>query len=455
MRSLSLKLFLGFWLTNLLLLITLCVSYLAIGPNPMAIIWKEFVANTAGRLYAHTAVEVYESEGSQGLASLLTALEKEVAFSTYLFTSDHKELSDRSATPVEIADALKEASRENGLLRHAWDRVLIVEPVKSRKGTQYFFVALAPTALAKTLKLTVTPSLLLARLLAVFLPVLLVTYFVARYLTSPLVEFRSLARRFATGAIDTRARGSLVERRDEVGDLARDFNNMASRIEELLEAHKTLLADVSHELRSPLARLNVALALARNAEPNALEKALDRAEMETDRVNALIESLLTLNRLDAGVELEQQERLDLSSLLSEVARDARFEAMSLNKHVEVILPESVLITGRPKLLHSAIENIVRNGLKYTPEGTAIKLSLLRNAEEIVIAVRDHGPGVPKAQLETIFKPFAKASNTDPHKKGFGLGLAIAERAIRHHNGRVEATNHPEGGLVVRIHLRYC
>jgi two-component system sensor histidine kinase CpxA len=247
------------------------------------------------------------------------------------------------------------------------------------------------------------------------------------------------------------------KRRDELGDLARDFDNMAERIESLLTSQRRLLQDISHELRSPLARLHVALGLARQRGDAAPSGALDRIEREADQLNTMIGQVLTLARFDSGAERIDQERLDLAQLIRETAEDAEYEARSLSRSIRLVRCEDCVLMGTEALLRSAIENVVRNAVRYAPEGTEVEvgLSVLNRSGDAmaIIRVRDHGPGVSEDALIQIFRPFYReGDHRDRRTGGTGLGLAITERAVRLHGGSVSASNASDGGLVVEIAL---
>jgi signal transduction histidine kinase len=242
-------------------------------------------------------------------------------------------------------------------------------------------------------------------------------------------------------------------RRDELADLARDFDRMAERIEALMTSERRLLRDVSHELRSPLARLHVALGLARQQAGDD-QWALDRIEREAERLNALIGQLLMLARLESGALEPAREPVDLAAIVRDVAEDADFEVRSGRRAVRVTAMRECAAIGAPDLLRSAVENIVRNAVRHTREGTAVEVAMRADApDRVVIAVRDHGSGVPDELLPHIFQPFYRlGAARDRHTGGVGLGLTIADRTIRLHGGTVRAANAPGGGLVVEVTL---
>jgi len=247
-------------------------------------------------------------------------------------------------------------------------------------------------------------------------------------------------------------------RRDEVADLGRDFDAMAERIEDLVLAQRRLLGDISHELRSPLSRLSMALALARRAVENKSDDseigtALDRIKRETGRLNTLIEQLLQLVRLESGDAGLAAAPLDLEPLVREVVADADFEARGAGRSVTMLQGDSCHSSGSADLLRSAIENVVRNAARYTAPETAVEVHLICEESHAVIRVRDRGPGVPPETLGELFRPFYRVADArDRESGGVGLGLAITQRAVRSCGGTVTAHNAQSGGLLVEIRL---
>ena len=257
---------------------------------------------------------------------------------------------------------------------------------------------------------------------------------------------------------------SLGRRRDELASLASDFDEMAEKIQLLIDRQRRLLGDISHELRSPLARLNVALELARQRSGSEATSALERIQREAEILNEMIGQLLALTRLESGAEEIRKVEVDLESLLRDVVKDADFEARARKRSVRLAASEPVRIEGVPNLIRRAIENVIRNAVHYTAEQTEVEIKLFTDSEATqsagkaghelaVIVVRDHGPGVPAEVLNEIFRPFYRVDEArDREAGGVGLGLAIAERAVRLHGGNVGAANASDGGLVVTISL---
>lgn len=285
----------------------------------------------------------------------------------------------------------------------------------------------------------------------------IVCYLLAGYLTSDVRRLRAATQQLAAGDLNARADAPKRRRRDEIAFLVRDFNAMAARLQDLVNAQSRLLNDISHELRSPLARLNVALGLAWQRSGPGADSALERIELEANRLNELIGRLLTLARLEGGEDGMHRAEIPLNELVQEVALDADFEAQSRPCRIRCVIQDEVTVRGNESLLHSAIENVVRNAMRHTREGTEVEIRLaheIRAAkDEAVVAVVDCGPGVPQESLEKLFRPFYRIDDARERQTGgVGLGLAITERAVRLHGGSVRAANRPEGGLLVEIRL---
>jgi two-component system sensor histidine kinase CpxA len=272
------------------------------------------------------------------------------------------------------------------------------------------------------------------------------------------VRLRTATRQLAAGDLTTRTGAPARVGRDEVAGLMRDFDAMAERIETLLKAQSRLLNDISHELRSPLARLNVALGLARQRAVTDNSDMLDRIEMEASRLNELIGRILTLARLEDGEQLVPQTPVPLGELVASVVEDAEFEAQARNCHVHAEIAENDWsVRGNASLLHSAVENVIRNAIRYTQEKSAVEVELRSEARggvtEAVLRVSDSGPGVPPGALGKLFEPFYRLDEARGRQTGgVGLGLAITERAVRFHGGKVSAYNRLKGGLTVEIRL---
>jgi len=275
-------------------------------------------------------------------------------------------------------------------------------------------------------------------------------YLVSRYLTKPLAKLGEAAAQIAEGRLETRVDPSLRARRDEIADLARNFDRMAERIEALIGGQRRLLGDVSHELRSPLSRLIVALSLVKEGPAEEAAENLERIGLEARRLDTLIGQLLALTRIDSGVDRGSPASFDLTNLVQEVANDGDFEARARNRSVVIQQADPCTMTGFEELVRSAVENVVRNAIRHTAEGTAVEIYLQKGSSRVLLRVSDYGPGVPENTLSEIFLPFRRVANGN--SDGAGLGLAIAERALSVHGGAIRATNAPKTGLIVEIDL---
>jgi two-component system sensor histidine kinase CpxA len=249
----------------------------------------------------------------------------------------------------------------------------------------------------------------------------------------------------------------LGRRRNEFGDLTRDLSAMAARSQALMRAQQQRVNGILHDLKSPLARLSVALGLARQQTGLDAQEALNRIELEAETLSQMLQQLLGLARVEAGMELPAAQEIDLLGLVKDVTADANFEAIHANRTVQLMPCGPCTIHAVKDTLRCAIENVARNAIVHTAEGTAVEISVTRpqsgKAPLAIVSVRDHGQGVPPSLLTHIFRPFFRVENSPSRKLGgAGLGLAIAERAVRLHGGTITAANHPNGGLVVEIRL---
>lgn len=284
----------------------------------------------------------------------------------------------------------------------------------------------------------------------------LICWVLARYLTGPIRRLRRASQRLAVGELSARVSDGEHYAGDEIGALGRDFDRMAERLQQARDAQQQLLRDVSHELRSPLSRLMVAVGLARQRAHGEADAELDRIESEAGRLDALIEEILALSRDLSGGEPLAMAPVDLPELLRLIIDDANFEAGDETPRVRLTatLP-GVTVHGDLRLLGRAIENVIRNALKYGPAGSPVDVTLARAGNSAVVTVADSGPGVPAGQLERIFEPFhqvdAARGQATP---GHGLGLAIARSAITRHGGTISAANRSGGGLLVTLTLPF-
>lgn len=285
------------------------------------------------------------------------------------------------------------------------------------------------------------------------------TYALVLIFTRPLVRLRTAARELAQGNLKTRVkappRSERNAREDEFKALVHDFNHMAARLESLVNAQHLLLRDVSHELRSPLARLSVALELAREDAAPEMTAHLNRIEREAEKLNQLIGQLLTLSSMEAAEKSENFQPVSLKTLIEEILPDAEYEARQRRSVIAFAADEDCAIAGNRELLYRAIENVVRNAVRYTEPGSAVEIRLrcsqIAGQRSAVVEVSDHGPGIPAADINDIFRPFYRVDRArSTETGGFGVGLAIADRAVKLHGGELCAANRSGGGATIRI-----
>ncbi|MCA9664816.1 MAG: HAMP domain-containing protein [Myxococcales bacterium] len=457
MRRLFAQIFLWFaGALTLLLVVSYAVNNVWRTASPI-----KLVDRGPSSLYAALAVEAYERGGRGELDTALSRIEKLTGAKAYLVDRGGRELSGRTL-PARVAEVARSVLREGaGERRFVGQKRFFARPTRGKGGARYVYVNVAPPQ--RGLLRVVLPEhaekvlLVLAILLGA-----LVCYLLARHLSAPISTLRRATQRLAEGDLSARVDTSARRRVAEIAELAHDFDRMAERVESLVGAQRELLQNVSHELRSPLARLRVALELARQRggagdEAKAAE-ALDRIERETERLDQLIGLLLTLSRLESRTETLARERVDIGALLREVVADARYELRGTRsiaievEHAKGADAEALVVRGAPSLLRSALENVVRNALRYTDDGTEVSVRV-EDRGALHVCVRDHGPGVPEDELESIFAPFVRVSAArERDSGGAGLGLAVTRRAIEAHGGEVSARNARGGGLAVEIVL---
>ena len=451
MKSLFLRIFLWFWLAMVVLGFVLVVtSPFFTQSRPGLDRWQEGAESWAQERVRRAAQRIAES-GPEDLQPRGHRGPGRRGSEIFVFDLDGRELLDREApeSAVDLARRAAESGSEEAARRGGMH--MVARPVTDPEGRLLVVVGTLhrpprPTDLLE-------PKALSWRLGLLALVVGALSLWLARYLSAPVGSLRRATLRLSAGDLSARVGGPVNRRRDEIGQLAQDFDAMAGRLENLVGSQRRLLRDVSHELRSPLARLTVALQLARDREGARAAEALDRIERETGRLDALIGQLLLLERLEARMPEAGAVTFDLCDLLNEVVDDASFEASAAKRGVELDADSPCPLRGSPALVRSALDNVLRNAVRHTAEETAVEVSIDRGEEGTEIMIRDHGPGVPEEQLETLFEPFSRVTDARERSTGgAGLGLAIARRAIELHDGGVTARNHPDGGLEVSIRL---
>jgi two-component system sensor histidine kinase CpxA len=374
----------------------------------------------------------YEERGPDGLAAHLRWLDSKLPGEHFLTDARGRDL----VTGVDRAELLRPWSTQAGPPRMPDGRIVLAG---RPRGGRYRFLTVVRPWFEK-------PNML-PYFGAIVLVIAGLGSILALHLISPLRHLRGVVDRFGRGDLAARARST---RKDEIGELSRAFDEMADRIKTLLSAERRLLQDVSHELRSPLTRLDVAADLALTSPDRGAS--LGRIKREIVRLSSLVDELLQLTRAEGDPSARVPEEVRLNELLRDLVFDCAVEAEAKGCRLALCAEESGAIRGERELLRRAIENVVRNAIRHAPEGTAVEIDLERRDGAASLVVRDHGPGVPPDRLEAIFEPFFRVEpDRSRTSGGVGLGLAIARRAVVLHRGRISARN-AGPGLAVSIEL---
>lgn len=444
------KIFLWFLAAIVLLVGVILFLNWTVQTEPVVSRWRISVRSQLN-IYADTAIQVYRNEGEAGLNEFLnrirraesigevdligengkTYMSEGVLAETYrdlvmrTLASDAVEFDFPQAETALSARRVNLTNGERYVLIVRWDRPRIT-PFFGESPLRYF------------------------RYLALLVSAFLLCWALAKYMSSPIEKLRKATLRLAGGDLSVRVASEVGERRDEISALAKDFDLMAGRIESLINSQKRLSRDVSHELRSPLARMNVALEIAKKKASPEMKPDLDRIENESARLNDMISRLLTLSKLESGSQDFEKHIINLKRLVEQVADDADFEAKAKNRSVATQAMDECRIMGDETLIQSAIENVLRNAVRYTKEGTAVDISLISNNGKAEVKISDEGGGVPEKELANLFRPFYRVGEArDRGSGGIGLGLAIAEQAVRLHKGTISAKN-TEKGLEITL-----
>ncbi|HEY0860795.1 MAG TPA: HAMP domain-containing sensor histidine kinase [Pseudoxanthomonas sp.] len=302
------------------------------------------------------------------------------------------------------------------------------------------------------LRIGIVPLLPFAPLLSITLAVVVTSAGLAWYLSRPLERLKWALRRAAEGRLDTRVHALMSGRRDEIVDLAEDFDRMATRLQQLQESRRILLHDISHELRSPLSRIQAAIGVLEQ-DPSQKSVMIDRITRESERLDTLIEELLTLHRIEDLTANMVRESVDVIEVLHAVAADAAFEARASARTVSIDAPGRFVMPANADLIYRAFENAVRNAVKFSPPQGDVEIVAVVAPDGmwLDVCILDRGPGVSEEMLETIFHPFTRAGGSES-VAGSGLGLAITRRAVEMHGGQVSAARRLGGGLSVRFSI---
>ena len=452
MRGVFARILLWFWLSLVLVAFALELT-IAATSTPVEIRVQRFSDGALGSR-AREAVAILDRDGPPKVARFLEGLERTTRMHAVLLDADGHDVAGHPVPRKAAAVAARALATGETEMDTDGQAAVKARAVTIGGERRYVLVATLPVGLMRLVHDGPTAQAL--RLLAVLVTAAAACYGLARYVTRPLAVLRSTTHTLARGDLSVRVGSTMGRRTDEFAELGRDFDRMAERLETLVTAERRLLRDISHELRSPLARLNVALGVARQHAGDD-QAVLDRIEREADRLNTLIGQLLMLARLESGTLTPERVVVDLEAIVRDVAEDAAFEAQGRGRRVQIVETCPELVLGDAELLRSAVENVVRNALRHAPEATSVEIGLRREGRRgsprVRIAVRDHGSGVPEAALPHIFQPFYRVGDARPRNSGgIGLGLTIVDRTIRLHGGTVRAANAADGGLVVELTL---
>jgi two-component system sensor histidine kinase CpxA len=455
MRSMFAKIFVSFWISEILILFSTAFLLRHHFDSPEV---QHSSLLQSMTMNGNAAAAAYANEGCPGLFRYL-ALSPDPA---YLVDSSGRLLCPTGSKP-DLGDLLRQVHEGHGNLSgmQIGERYLWGTSIKAPSGQSLTYVISGPYPSEHHFPLhEILPRLLISVSVSG-----LVTFALALFLTRPIGMLRAAARKLAGGDLSARAGAingkahpaNIPPSLDELGGLVHDFNHMAERLESMVGAQRLLLRDVSHELRSPLARLSVALELAREEAHPEMEDHLARIEREAEHLNKLIGQLLSLSQMESAQRIPDAEAIPMKPLIERLLEDADYEARSRNCSVLLTGAEQCEVSGNSELLYRALENIVRNAITYTREGTAVELALkceqVDGGHDAVVQVADRGTGVPEDQLKAIFQPFYRLDYARQRATGgSGVGLAIADRAIRLHAGQLNAANRPGGGLVVEIRI---
>jgi signal transduction histidine kinase len=445
---LFLKIFFWFWSTALGILVLIWMSFFFSGIKEIS---SPNMYATVAPILAAEAVHAYESGGPQEFARFIRSNIDDPHRKLYMLDGYYKDVLSR---PVED-DGLKVArAAKVGRLVMFRGRIAAYKVI-SPTGRPYVFLLYSRSEIGRLKFFLLGNGIPFA--VSMFILASLFSLWLAYHIASPIYSIQAAARRVAVGDLKARVPPGVSKRHDELAALAVDFDSMVDRLEALIRAQKELLSSVSHEVRSPLARINLCLGILKKGWSASSVDVICRMENDVSRVDLLMGQLLMLSRLEARLSSADREEVDLVQILEEVTADGHFEAQPFGKSVTLRAANSVhLENADPHAIRSAFENIIRNAIRFTRSGTEVQVTaeIDRTTPEslVLIYVRDCGPGVPEGSLEAIFQPFVQIAADEGQEKGNGLGLAIASEAIRMHGGTVSAVNLPGEGLEVCVRL---
>lgn len=448
------KILLTFWLT-LLVAGVIAGSSVWFHQRSLNSIKNDLVIRPSSVLAVKAAANTFMFAGTDALRNFLLEQLQEAPdnLKVYAVNTLNKELLNR-AVSRELLEQVRNSTQQQ-------ISPPVIRSVQAHGETYWLFVPKSGQMLQHSHENQLPPPpppfsgmiLIITGIIVSFISSILLAWYFSR----PIHSLRTAFRDFANGDHTKRVSPSIGNRRDDIADLGKDFDHMAAKLQNLMSSQRRLLHDVSHELRSPLARMQASIGLIRQ-QPEVLSTRLDRIEHEVDRLDKLVGEILTLSRLESGVPQPKDEYLDILELLDTVIDDARFEARAMSRDVVFqnnLVDDNLIIKGHGELLYRAFENVIRNAIHHTPSGTKVTVTASLYTDELLTSsfhfeVDDEGPGVPEKELSNIFDPFQKYHEGIQAHGGYGLGLAIARRAIESHHGTIKATNRTTQGLQILI-----
>jgi two-component system sensor histidine kinase CpxA len=443
-RRLFWKIFLPFWAAQALLLgaLYLRVHYRINSEHP----WWIQPERRAMPALAEMAAQHYEQQGPAGLQQFLDGLYLPHRSHFWLLGPSGQELLGR-IVPDRVLQGAVAAEKNEGLF-HSFEANYLSARATTGRGQYLLISELTPPPIGERVPGDILWTLKLGTIISAVICLL-----IAHYLTKPIERMRDATHQLARGNLDIRAGENLGNRQDEIADLVRDFDSMAGELRNQIQSERNLLSGVSHELRSPIARIRLALTLARNADEHERTEMFDRIEQDTVQLDSMLERILTVARLESGQQKPTFSELSLNQVIDDVLDDANFEAAAVGASITYHSSGEIKVAGDAAWLHSAIENVVRNALFYSGKDGKIDVRLELVNGAAMITVRDNGPGAPENALPLLFKPFYRVDNSrGTSTGGMGLGLAIVRNTIAAHGGTVSAQNVKPHGLEISIML---
>jgi two-component system sensor histidine kinase CpxA len=449
-QRLFVKIFLWFWLTALVMF-AVSVGMRMIGLRPLA--QSEMIAVFAPKLAAEAA-QAYESGGNAAFEQFARSLVDNRERQLYLLDASGNDVLSRAISAE--GKLVAQAARMNGpaMVRYRLSRRIAAYKFMSPSGRPYVLLFYMQPRLGDSWESVVGQNLLVT--LGVLFAATLLCLWLAYHIASPIQGIQAAARRVAEGDLSAKAPLTISKRHDELASLSIDFNSMVEHLATLIRTQRDMFNSISHELRSPLARLTVCLGLLRKQIAPRSEDLLVRMERDLARVDTLMAQILILARLESGLPSGKRDSADFSQLVEEVVADGNFEAQALGKSVSLKAVNSVVLHNvHTEALRSACENIVRNAIRFSPPGGEVEVNLSVSGDSerrVHLSVRDHGPGVPEGHLRDIFQPFVRLNRSEGSDDGNGLGLAIALEAVRLNGGTITASNVSPSGLKIEMSL---